>query len=119
MDNTIVVWTTDHGDALPRAKRELFDSGLHVPMIIRWPEKYRPAGAEPGSTSDRLISLMDLGPTFLSLADIDIPDTMHGRAFAGEQEQSPREYIFAARDRIDRIPDRQRAVRDKQKWPDR
>ncbi len=112
-DNTIVVWTTDHGDALPRAKRELFDSGVHVPMIIRWPEKYRPAGAEPGSTSDRLISLMDLGPTFLSLANIKAPDTMHGKAFAGAYEQLPRDYVFAARDRIDRIPDRQRAVRDK------
>ena len=50
-DNTIVIWTTDHGDGLPRGKRELFDSGIRVPMIIRWPEKYRPAGrcgARPG-----------------------------------------------------------------------
>ena len=37
LDNTIVVWTTDHGDALPRAKRELFDSGIRVPMIVRCP----------------------------------------------------------------------------------
>ena len=38
-ENTIVIWTTDHGDGLPRAKREVFDSGIKVPMIIRFPEK--------------------------------------------------------------------------------
>ena len=46
-DNTIVIWATDHGDGLPRAKRELYDSGLTVPMVIRWPEKYRPTDVTP------------------------------------------------------------------------
>ena len=41
-DSTIVIWTTDHGDGLPRAKRDLFEAGLKVPMIIRWPESIRP-----------------------------------------------------------------------------
>lgn len=45
--DTIVILTTDHGDGLPRGKRELFDSGIKVPMIIRWPEKCRPAGVAP------------------------------------------------------------------------
>ena len=114
VDSTIVVWTTDHGDALPRAKRELYDSGLHVPMIIRWPEKFRPEGAVAGSVNDRLISLVDLGPTFLSLAGVSVPAGIHGQAFAGEQAQPERNYIYAARDRIDTVADRQRAIRDKQ-----
>jgi arylsulfatase A-like enzyme len=46
-ESTVVIWASDHGDGLPRAKRELFDSGIHVPMIIRWPPSMRPPDAEP------------------------------------------------------------------------
>ena len=111
-DDTIVIWTTDHGDGLPRAKRELYDSGIHVPMIVRWPEKWRPEGVAPGSTDARMISFVDLAPTILSLAGATIPAFMQGQAFAGPAEEAPRQYIFAGRDRIDEIDDRQRAVRD-------
>jgi N-sulfoglucosamine sulfohydrolase len=112
-DNTIVIWTTDHGDGLPRAKRELYDSGLKVPMIIRWPEKFRPADVKPGSLDERLISFVDLAPTILSLAGAPLPNFLHGRVFAGAEKLAPREYIYAARDRIGHVSDRQRAVRDK------
>jgi arylsulfatase A-like enzyme len=112
-DDTIVIWTTDHGDGLPRAKRELFDSGIRVPMIIRWPEKYRPADAVLGSIDHRLISFVDLGPQILAWAGVRVPETspgaMHGRPFL---ERTRRDYVYAARDRIDEFPDRQRAVRD-------
>jgi len=111
-DQTIVIWTSDHGDGLPRAKRELFDSGLHVPMIIRWPHKWRPEGVRPGSVDDRMISFVDIAPTILSLAGAPIPGFIQGRAFAGPAEEAPRRYSFAARDRIDSRPDRQRSVRD-------
>lgn len=110
-DSTIVVWTTDHGDGLPRAKRELFDSGLRVPMIVRWPAAYRPVGAEPGAVDDRLVSFVDFAPTFLSLAGAPVPDALPGRSFAS-LEAPAREYVFASRDRIDEVEDRQRAVRD-------
>jgi arylsulfatase A-like enzyme len=110
-DSTIVIWTTDHGDGLPRAKRELFDSGIRVPMIIRWPEAYRPAGFEPGTVDGRLISFVDLAPTILSLAGVPAPAYLHGSDFASDD--FAREYIYASRDRIDEIVDRQRAVRDK------
>jgi N-sulfoglucosamine sulfohydrolase len=113
-DETIVIWTTDHGDALPRAKRELYDSGLLVPMIIHWPEKYRPSQALPGTTEDRLVSFVDLAPTLLSMAGVDIPDNIQGQAFSGSAETPPRDYVFAARDRIGPVPDMQRAVRDRQ-----
>ena len=42
-DSTIVVFTSDHGDGLPRAKREVYDSGIRVPLIIRWPRRWLPA----------------------------------------------------------------------------
>ncbi|MCB1843921.1 MAG: sulfatase-like hydrolase/transferase, partial [Halioglobus sp.] len=105
-----VIWTTDHGDGLARAKRELFDSGIHVPMIIRWPPAYRPQGVEPGTVDDRLISFVDLAPTILALAGVKTPADLPGINFASTQT---REYVYAARDRIDEVPDRQRAVRDK------
>lgn len=111
-DSTIVIWTTDHGDGLPRAKRELYDSGIKVPMIIRWPEAFRPEGVEPGSVDERIISFVDLGPTILSLAGVPVPAYMQGRNVAS-RDAAPREYVYASRDRIDEMMDRQRAVRDK------
>jgi arylsulfatase A-like enzyme len=111
-DNTIVIWTTDHGDGLPRAKRELYDSGIKVPMIIRWPQQWRPAGIKPGTQDRRLISFVDLAPTILAMAGVPAPDYLQGSNFLSP-EIAPRNYIFASRDRIDEIEDRQRAARDK------
>ncbi len=110
-DSTIVIWTTDHGDGLPRAKRELYDSGLKVPMVIRWPEAFRPADVEPGGMDARMISFVDFGPTILKLAGVDVPGYIQGQDFA-DPAAPRREYIFASRDRIDEVPDRQRAIRD-------
>ena len=107
-DSTIVVWTTDHGDGLPRAKRELYDSGIQVPMIIRWPEALRPAGLALGGVEERLVSLVDLAPTILAWAGVEPPTWLHGRRLGGEA----RRYVYASRDRIDEVPDRQRSVRD-------
>ena len=108
-DNTIVIWTTDHGDGLPRAKRELYDSGIRVPMIVRWPGKYRPPDLRPGDTDDRLVSFVDFAPTLLNIAGVASPAYLHGRDFVNDP---PRDYVYAARDRIDEVMDRQRAVRD-------
>ncbi|MEE3331724.1 MAG: sulfatase-like hydrolase/transferase [Myxococcota bacterium] len=110
-DSTIVIWTTDHGDGLPRAKRELYDSGLKVPMIVRYPDAFRPEGATPGSVDDRLVSFVDLGPQILEWMGVPIPEHVHGQPFA-RLDAPKREYIYAHRDRIDQVPDRQRAVRD-------
>lgn len=105
-DNTIVFHWSDHGP-LPRGKRWPYDSGIHVPMIVRWP-----GGLEPGSVCDQLVSTIDLGPTVLSLTGLDIPKHMQGRAFLGDQSVPPREYIYATRDRYDESYDMVRAVRD-------
>ncbi len=109
LDDTIVIWTTDHGDGLPRAKRELYDSGIQVPMVIVWPDKWRPDDAEPGALDTRLISFVDLAPTILALAGASVPDHLHGRDI---RDGAKRRYVYAARDRIDTVYDRQRAVRD-------
>lgn len=109
-DDTVVVWTTDHGDGLPRAKRDLFDTGIRVPMIIRWPERLRPDAFAPGAIDDRLVSFVDLPVAILGLAGVDDPAGMHGRDFLSPAVPR-RAFVFAARDRIDEVTDRQRAVR--------
>jgi arylsulfatase A-like enzyme len=112
-DETIVFFYSDHGAGMPRSKRWLYDSSLRVPLLIRFPEKYRnlaPGG--PGSTTERLVSFVDFGPTVLSLAGVPIPRHMQGRAFLGDQQAEPRRYIFGFRDRMDERYDMLRCVRD-------
>jgi len=108
MDSTLVFFYGDHGGPLPRQKRLIYDSGIKVPLIVRYPNL---AGA--GSYDDRLISFIDFAPTVFSVAGITIPDYIQGRAFLGEQRGKPRKYIHAAADRLDAQVDRIRAVRDK------
>lgn len=110
-DGTIVIWTTDHGDGLPRAKRELFESGIRVPMIIRWPESLRPKDLIPGTLDSRMISFVDLTSTILALAGVVDAPGAHGHDFL-DPRVPEREYVYASRDRIDDALDRQRAVRD-------
>lgn len=109
MDETIIIFYSDHGGPLPRQKRELYDSGLKVPFIVKYP------GAQlAGTIDEELHSFVDIPPTVLSLAGVEIPKYMQGEAFLGKQAQTqPRKYIFAARDRMDAEHDRVRAVRDK------
>lgn len=113
-EKTIVFVFSDHGVGLPRAKRWIYDSGIHVPLIIRIPEQFQHAAPEwkPGTVTDRLVSFVDMAPTVLSLAGIEIPSHMQGRAFLGPQAGEPREYIYAIRDRMDERYDVIRAVRD-------
>ena len=113
-DNTIVFFYSDHGSGLPRHKRALLDSGMKVPLIVRFPEKYRnlaPSG--PGSRTDRLVSFEDFGPSVLSLTGAEIPTYMEGKPFLGTGAGSPREYVFGHRDRVDEVHDLARSVRDK------
>ena len=114
-EETIVIFWSDHGVGLPRAKRWLYDSGMHVPLIAYIPPKFRrPGQGQPGTVDDRLVSLMDLGPTALNLAGIKVPEHVQGRAFLGPDLPPPRRYVFGSRDRMDERYDIIRAVRDKQ-----
>jgi arylsulfatase A-like enzyme len=107
LDNSIIFFWSDHGGNLLRQKRAVGNSGLHVPLLIRYPDGYR-----AGEIDDRLVSLMDLGPTVMSLLGIKPPQHLDGRAFAGKYEQAPRKLIFGSADRFDESTDMQRSVLD-------
>lgn len=110
LDNTIIFWYADHGGPLPRMKRLLYDSGMHLPLIIRFPGKYR-----AGEIDDQLVSFVDFKPTILSLAGIEPPAYLDGRAFLGDYHApGERAYVHGAADRFDGKYDMIRAVRDKQ-----
>jgi len=106
-DSTIVFFWGDHGRGLTRAKRWVYDSGTRVPLIVRWPGQLA-----AGSVTDRMVSLMDLGPTVLSMAGLKPPGYMQGQAFLGPHAAAPREYVYMARDRMDETYDIIRSVRD-------
>lgn len=105
LDNTIVIWSTDHGDGLPRAKRSVYDSGLHVPMIIQFPDR-----RHAGENDARMISFVDLAPTILAMAGVDPPEHLQGIDALGPRGKTQKQ-IFAARDRFDESTDLSRAVR--------
>lgn len=111
-DNTIVFYWSDHGDGVPRAKRSLYDSGLRVPLMIRWP-KSRGSTGKPGSVSDDLVSFIDLAPTVLALAGVEIPTHLQGRVLLGPGAAPAPAFVFAARDRMDIEYDMMRSARDR------
>lgn len=106
LENTIIFLWGDHGDGLPRAKRWLYDSGLNIPLIIKFP-----GNANAGTVNDRMISSIDFGPTVLSLAGVPVPAHFQGIPFLGTQTGNERDAVFAARDRVDESYDMIRSVR--------
>ncbi len=113
-ENTIVFYYSDHGGVLARSKRYLFETGTHVPFIVRIPEKYKEwRPSKVGVKVERMISFVDLAPTVLSLADITPPDYLQGRAFLGKLAQEAPKYVHMFKGRMDERYDMSRAVRDK------
>ena len=79
-EDTIVFFWSDHGVGMPRAKRWLYDSGTHIPLIVRIPEKFRQNGqGQPGTVDEQFVSSVDFAPTVLNLVGLPIPDYMPGR----------------------------------------
>jgi len=114
-DDTIVFFFSDHGAGMPGCKKWVWNSGLHVPLIVYFPPKYRHlAPVKPGSPCERLVSFVDFAPTVLSLAGVEIPKHMQGTAFLGGQAAPPRRYVYAVRDRMAERYDTVRVVRDGQ-----
>ena len=98
-ENTIFILTTDHGDCLPRSKRDGYNSSTHVPMIIHVPSQYRPQWlGDNGSIDDRLISFEDLTPTLLGFAGVKQPEYMQGIDLSDDQP-AERKYVMAGRGR--------------------
>jgi arylsulfatase A-like enzyme len=113
-DDTIVFFFSDHGVGLPRAKQWIYDAGMHVPLMVYFPEKHRHlAPAEPGAVVDRLVSFVDIGPSVLSLLGLEIPEHVQGVPFLGPSAGEPRHYIYGIRDRMDERYDMNRTVRDR------
>jgi len=104
LDDTLVIFMTDHGISHVRAKQFLYDEGAHIPFIVRGP------GAPQGEVREDLVEQIDMAPTSLAAAGIPIPGVMQGRDLFASGRQ-PREAVFAARDRCDETVDRIRSVR--------
>jgi N-sulfoglucosamine sulfohydrolase len=112
-DNTIVFFYSDHGGSLSRSKRYLLDAGLRVPLIVAFPQRWRHLSpVEPGGETDRVVSFVDLAPTVLSLAGVDVPGNMQGRAFLGESVQPAAPVALAYKDRMDERIDSGRSISD-------
>lgn len=114
LENTIVCFFGDNGQAHVRGKQFCYEEGLNVPLIIRWPSGFPiPNNLAPGQVSDRLLMSIDLTATTLAWAGIPKPANMQGQVFVGPNAEPPRKYVFGARDRCDETVFRFRTVRDK------
>jgi uncharacterized sulfatase len=114
-EDTIVFFYGDHGSGMPRSKRWPYNSGLHVPLLVHVPEKFKhlaPKDYAPGAATDRLVGFVDFAPTLLSLAGVKPADWMQGHAFMGAFAASPQRYQFGFRGRMDERYDLVRSVRN-------
>jgi arylsulfatase A-like enzyme len=96
-----------------RGKQFVYEEGLHIPLIIRWPKNFpAPRQITPGKVDDRLIEAIDIAPTLLWAAGLTKPPKMQGRIFLGDDADPDRTMAFGARDRCDETVFRLRSVRD-------
>jgi len=109
-DNTIVFYFGDHGRPHVWDKQWLYDGGIRIPLIVRWPGHIKKKAVD-----DTLVSLIDIGPTAMTLSGISVPPYLEGRSFMKRNGQiaGKRDYIVAARDRCDETDDRIRCIRTK------
>ena len=105
-ENTIVILFGDNGRPHLRDKQFIYEGGLKVPLIIRWPGKLK-----PGKVDDQLVSLIDVSATSMAAAKIPIPGTMQGNVFIDENAVK-RKYIFGFRQRMGDAVDDSRSISD-------
>lgn len=106
-ENTIVFFIGDHGRCHIRGKQFLYDGGTRIPMIMRWPGK-----VAPGQVSKDLVMSIDICATILEAAGIAPPVALHGKSLFSKAVKE-RQYVFAARDKMDETHDAMRAIRSK------
>lgn len=116
MENTIVFYYGDHGGVLPRSKGYIYESGLNVPMVVYVPEKWKHLSPLAiGSRSDTFVQFIDLAPTVLNLAGVDIPEQIDGKPFLGKTvtkaKLDERNTTFGYADRFDEKYDLVRSLR--------
>ncbi|GAF02204.1 sulfatase family protein [Saccharicrinis fermentans] len=116
LENTFVFYYGDHGGVLPGSKGYLFETGLHVPLVVHIPKKYEHlVNIKPGTKNDGFVSFVDFGATILNLAGVEIPKGIDGKPFLGknisEEELNNRDETFSYADRFDEKYDMVRAIR--------
>ena len=104
LDNTLIVFFTDHGISHARGKQFLYDEGTHIPLIIHGP------GIANGQTRTDLVEHIDIAALSLAVAGIEIPAKMEGQNILAANFE-PKQAVFAARDRCGEAADRIRSVR--------
>src|SRR5436190_11524081 len=112
-DETVIFFFADNGRLEARGIHWCYDTGLHVPLIVRWPKNVpAPPQIKPVTENGDVISLLDLTATTLWVAGVSRPLGMQSRLCLGEMADSRRTYAFSARDRIDEAVNRIRSVRE-------
>jgi arylsulfatase A-like enzyme len=107
-DNTVVIFSGDNGRCHLRGKCWLYDGGIQVPLIIRWPDHI-----QPGTVNHDMVSMIDISATILEIAGVELPSYLDGQPILGPRAKK-RDHVFAARDLIDEVMDHIRCVRTKQ-----
>ncbi len=90
--NTLFIYASDNGTGFPFAKWTLYDAGLNMPFIARWPGRIK-----PGTVTEAMISFVDVLPTFMEAAGCEAPDELDGRSFLGVlegKESRHRDFVF-------------------------
>ena len=118
MENTIVFYYGDHGGVLPRSKGYIYESGVHVPLVVYFPSKWEHlAPSQMGQKIDGFVQFSDFGPTVLHLAGVKVPKQMDGKPFLGEgitgKQLDKRNTSFSYADRFDEKYDLVRAIRQR------
>ncbi len=116
LEDTFIFYFGDHGGVLPGSKGYIWERGLHVPMVVRVPEHWKHLVDAPlGTRVKGFVNFIDLGPTLLNLAGIDVPGGFDGRPFLGKgaslAEVNQRDVTFGYADRFDEKYDLVRTVR--------
>ena len=116
LDNTIIFYYADHGGVLPRSKGYIYESGLNVPLVVRIPEKFKKLSPfKAGSRTSTFVEFVDLVPTVLSLAGIEIPRSIDGKPFLGKKLKKSKlekqNTTFGYADRFDEKYDLVRSIR--------
>lgn len=104
LENTLILFMTDHGISHARGKQFMYDEGLHVPLVIAGP------GIKPGTLRTDVVEHIDIAALSLAAAGIPIPAYMQAKNILSA-DYVPRETVFAARDRCDETVDHMRSVR--------
>ncbi|MDP6354374.1 MAG: sulfatase [Planctomycetota bacterium] len=116
LEDTFIFYFGDHGGVLPRSKGYIYESGLHVPLVVRIPDNWKHlVNLNRGTRTKGFVSFIDFGPTLLNLAGIGVPPHMDGKPFLGknisEAELSARDESFGYADRFDEKYDFCRSIR--------